>query len=62
MSIDRKAQLHSSAVELHAKDFMTWGLHSTEAAFLLLTQQSWVKFSALPKIYFDAAEIYPQHW
>ena len=36
------------------------GLHCSEVAFLLLTQQAQVQFSAFPKIYFDVAEIYQQ--
>ena len=38
------------------------GLHSTELAFLLLTQWTWVLFSAFPRNYFDVAEIYRQCW
>ena len=38
------------------------GLHSTEVAFLLLTKQPQVWFLALPKIYFDVAEINRRHW
>ena len=42
-----------------------WGrgeLHSTEFAFLLLTQWLPVQFSAFPKIVFDVAEIYWWRW
>ena len=42
--------------------YQGWGLHSTEVAFLLLTQQPWVWFSAFQKIYFDVAEIYQLPW
>ena len=38
------------------------GLHSTEVAFLLLTQQPQVRFSAFLKIYFDVTEIYQWCW
>ena len=38
------------------------GRHSTDAAFLLLTQWPRVRFSALLKIYFNDAEIYQQRW
>ena len=41
---------------------MKGGLHSTQVAFLLLTQQPRVQFLAFPKIYFDVAEIYRQYW
>ena len=39
-----------------------WVLHSTEVAILLLTQRLWVGFLALPKIYFDVAEICRWCW
>ena len=38
------------------------GLHSSEVAFLLLTQQPQVRFSAFQKIDFDVAEIYCWCW
>ena len=37
------------------------GLHCTEEANLLLTQQPRIRFSAFTKIYFDVAEIYRWH-
>ena len=45
---------HRNATECNSE-----GLHtSTEAAFLLLTQWPWVRFSAFLKIYFYVAETY----
>ena len=35
--------------------FIKGGLRSTEVTILLLTQQSLVQFSAVPKNYFDVA-------
>ena len=37
-------------------------MHSTEEAFVLLTQWPRVQFLAFPKIYFDVAEIYGWRW
>ena len=37
-------------------------LHSTEVAYLPLTQQPRAQFLAFPKTYFNVAEIYLQHW
>ena len=37
-------------------------MHSTEIAFLLLTQLPWVRFLAFSKIYFHVAEICRQRW
>ena len=36
------------------------GLHSTEVALLLLTQQPRVQFSTFMKVYFHVAKIYRQ--
>ena len=47
---------------MEAKSAYTWGLSSTEVAFLLLTQQPWARLSAFPKNYFEGAEIYKWHW
>ena len=38
------------------------GLHCTEVAYSLLPQQPRVWFLALPKAYFDVAEIYRRCW
>ena len=38
------------------------GLHCTEEANLLHTQQPRVRFSAFTKTYFNVAEIYRWHW
>ena len=45
-----------------------WGLHSTEVAYLLLTQLTWVQITAFPPKKFkvtsisDVAEVNQQHW
>ena len=38
------------------------GLHSTEVAFLPLTQRPWVPILAFPKIYYHVNIIYQWHW
>ena len=45
-----------------SKNCLGGGLHTTDVAFLLLTQWPWVQFSAFPKHYFDVAQIYQRWW
>ena len=47
-----------SQIDVKKEIVLMGGLHSTEVAFLLLTQQPWVRFSAFPKINFAVSEIY----
>ena len=50
--------LHLVQMIFVRNNLITKGLDSMEVAYLLLTQQPWVRFSAFP---LDAAEIYWQH-
>ena len=50
-----------SQIDVKKEIVLIGGLHSTEVAFLLLTQRPWVRFSAFPKIHFAVSEIYQWH-